>query len=197
MAAGHAATLGSTWDYAKKGAAIGTVIPGLGTLAGLGIGAAAGAIKGLLSKKPYTVEEHTKASQSGGYITIPPTGLPDHPEWKPGTRQWIPPGSPGPGQSGTGVPGQSANGSPITGSLGVNENAIRERAIAPTRGLFEAGKRNVERNKALQGGYAPGYGAQMLALARGQSQAGADASLSAENEINQQNTRRGRAKRQD
>lgn len=186
--------INSTLGYAGKGAAIGSIIPGFGTLAGFGIGAAYGGLKNLFGKKAFNVGDYVKANANGGYVTIPKMGIPGHPEWKPGTRQWLPPGSPIPDESGrfadgafgSGSSGSSTGAGGITGGLSVNENALRERAIAPTRGLFEAGKRNLERQKALQGGYAPGYGAQMLALSRGQSQAASDAALSAENAINEQ-----------
>lgn len=43
---------------------------------------------------------------------------------------------------------------------------IRERGISPIRSIYASAQQNVERNKALQGGYAPNYGAVQAKLAR-------------------------------
>lgn len=43
---------------------------------------------------------------------------------------------------------------------------IRERGISPIRSIYDSARRGVERNKVLQGGYAPNYGAVMSKMAR-------------------------------
>lgn len=160
--------------YGMTGAKIGSIVPGLGTLAGLGIGAGVGFFKGLFGKKKYNPEEHAKAARDGGYFTVPPEGYPGHPEWKPGTRQWIPAGSPGPGQSGG---ASSALGG---GASAINYDAIRERSIAPTRGIYQNAMRNLNRQQTISGGLNPGYGSQLLALSRGMSNDLSDAATKAE-----------------
>lgn len=80
-------------------------------------------------------------------------------------------------------PGTTAN--PIGGQgYGLDYNAMRARAIAPTRGLYESAMRRLAQNKAIQGGYSPGYGAQMLALSRGMSNDFSNIAINTEAEIN-------------
>lgn len=172
---------------AMKGAAWGSVVPGVGTA----VGAGAGFVWGLFQKpKPEDeLEDYVKAAHDGGYVTVPPGGIPGHPEWKAGTRQWIPPGSPVPdisvfkGQAtantGGGTMGGGMAGGPALQS-GIDYDAIRERAIAPSRAVYANAMRNLNRQKAMAGGYAPGYGAQLAQLSRGQSQAVENAAIGAE-----------------
>src|SRR5215204_1807787 len=54
-------------------------------------------------------------------------------------------------------PGSSSSG--LGGSTGaINYDAMRARALAPTRASYMNAMRNLSRQRALQGGYAPGYG---------------------------------------
>jgi hypothetical protein len=180
---------------AAKGAAIGTtILPGWGTAIGAGVGFFAG----LFSKKkdPELIEDYNKTAQSGGYFTVPRTGVPGHPEWKPGSRQWIPGGSPMMDEQGriAGV-GPSGGAGGIGAGGGINYDAIRERSIAPTRAVYQNAMRNLSRQNVSTGGYNPGYGAQMTALSRGLSNDLSDAATKAEatvadtrlQEIGQQN----------
>lgn len=182
--------LADTASYAMKGASIGSIVPGLGTLAGLGVGAGIGFFKGLFGKKAFDPKEAASAAASGGYFTVPPGGYPGHPEWKPGTRQWIPPGSSVPGSN-------SANGTGSSASSGIDYDAIRAHAIAPSRAIYQNAMNSLDRQRAIGGGggYDAGYGAQRLALARGMNQSMEDAGVGAEatvantrlQEIGQQN----------
>jgi hypothetical protein len=47
-----------------------------------------------------------------------------------------------------------------------DQNSIRERGISPIRSIYASAQRNVDRNKALQGGYSPNYGAVTAKMAR-------------------------------
>lgn len=60
---------------------------------------------------------------------------------------------------------------------------IRSRALAPASAVFARGKQEVERNRALQGGYSPGYGTLMSRMAREKGQTLSDASTNIEASI--------------
>lgn len=143
--------------------------------------------------KEFDVNEFAKAHREGGYITIPTWGVPSNPEWAPGTRQWIAPGTTLDGTTATGTTGatrqpttrdgSSVGGSnSMGGSSSIDYDSIRERAIAPTRAVYQNAIRNLNRQKAL-GITSPGYGAQLAKLSRGMSQGMADASIGAESSI--------------
>lgn len=53
---------------------------------------------------------------------------------------------------------------------------IRARAVSPIRAAYGNAQRNLERQKTLQGGYAPGHGAALAKFAREQSSLMSDAS---------------------
>ncbi len=65
----------------------------------------------------------------------------------------------------------------------LNYDAMRARALAPVRSVYMNAQRNLSRQRALQGGYAPGYGAQQLALSRGLSNDLSDTAINTEAEI--------------
>jgi hypothetical protein len=48
-------------------------------------------------------------------------------------------------------------------------NNLRERAISPIRSIYSNAKDNLDRQKSLQGGYSPGYGASVARMARDSS----------------------------
>lgn len=48
-------------------------------------------------------------------------------------------------------------------------NSFRARGLAPIRSIYASGLENLRRNRALQGGYSPNYGAMQAKLAREQS----------------------------
>lgn len=57
-----------------------------------------------------------------------------------------------------------------TGGYSANDiNSLRERSISPIRSVYANAKMNLDRQKALQGGYSPGYGAAVTRMARDQS----------------------------
>jgi hypothetical protein len=58
--------------------------------------------------------------------------------------------------------GLSENG----GYSEADQNNLRERGISPIRSIYASAQRNVDRNKALQGGYSPNYGAVTAKMAR-------------------------------
>ena len=60
---------------------------------------------------------------------------------------------------------------------------LRARSMSPIRAVYANAIRNVERNKALQGGYSPNYGAQMAKLSREQSISQAEHSLNTEADL--------------
>jgi len=62
---------------------------------------------------------------------------------------------------------------------------MRARAMSPLRASYSAASRNVDRQRALQGGYSPGYGVLQSRLAREQGQGMSDAARSAEADIAQ------------
>lgn len=73
-----------------------------------------------------------------------------------------------------------------TGGYSADDTAnIRSRALAPTRAVYANAGRNVSRQRALQGGLSPGYGALQGRMAREQSQGLSDASTNAEAQIAQ------------
>lgn len=63
--------------------------------------------------------------------------------------------------------------------------AIRQHAVSPIRAAYSNANREVERNKALQGGYAPGQGVLRARMAREQGQLASDATGNAEANIAQ------------
>jgi hypothetical protein len=60
---------------------------------------------------------------------------------------------------------------------------IRARAVSPVRAVYQNAQQNVNRQRALQGGYSPGFGVLQDRMARGQSQGISDQSIAAESEI--------------
>lgn len=62
--------------------------------------------------------------------------------------------------------GALKNFSETGGYSGSDINNIRERAISPIRSIYSNAKDNLDRQKALQGGYSPGYGAAVTRMAR-------------------------------
>lgn len=167
--------LGSATGGALTGAQIGgSIVPGWGHAIGAGAGFLAGLFGGGGDDKPratirdrnYSPESALERFQSRGHARTPSedaeyTGMKAIPYNSPGT---------------------SAN--PIGANYGLDYDAMRARAIAPTRGIYESAMRRLAQNKAIQGGYAPGYGAQMLALSRGMSNDFSDIAINAEAEIN-------------
>jgi hypothetical protein len=57
---------------------------------------------------------------------------------------------------------------------------IRARAVSPVRATYANAMRNVERQRALQGGYSPGHNVLLSRMAREQGQSAADVSTNAE-----------------
>lgn len=60
---------------------------------------------------------------------------------------------------------------------------IRARSVSPIRAVYANAKRDVERQKSLQGGYSPNYNATMAKLAREQSYTQADAAVNREADL--------------
>lgn len=57
---------------------------------------------------------------------------------------------------------------------------IRARALSPVRAVYANAQRNVNRQRSLQGGYSPGFGAMQTRMAREQGQETSDAATNAE-----------------
>jgi len=57
---------------------------------------------------------------------------------------------------------------------------MRARAVSPVRAVYANAMQNVERQKALQGGYSPGFGTLKARMAREQGQGISDAATNAE-----------------
>lgn len=57
---------------------------------------------------------------------------------------------------------------------------IRARALSPVRAVYANAQQNVNRQRALQGGYSPGFGVLQARMAREQGQATSDAATNAE-----------------
>jgi hypothetical protein len=71
-----------------------------------------------------------------------------------------------------------------TGGLSqMDKNNIRQRALSPIRSVYAGANRDVDRQRALQGGYSPGYGALKSRLAREMSSGMSDATTNAEGMI--------------
>ena len=70
-------------------------------------------------------------------------------------------------------------------------SAIRARAVSPVRAVYANAMQNVQRQRALQGGYSPGMGALQARMAREKGQETADAATNAEAGISEQ-VQRGR-----
>jgi hypothetical protein len=68
------------------------------------------------------------------------------------------------------------------GGSGIDYDAVRARAIAPTRAVYQNAMRNLRRQPGM-GINQPGYGAQMTALSRGMSSGISDAATNAEGAI--------------
>lgn len=62
---------------------------------------------------------------------------------------------------------------------------IRARALSPTRAVYANAQRNVNRQRALQGGYSPGFGVLQARMAREQGQGLSDAATNTEAAIAQ------------
>ena len=63
--------------------------------------------------------------------------------------------------------------------------AIRSRALSPIRSIYSGAERNLNRTRALQGGYSPGYSTALGRFAREQGQLTSDAATNAEAAIAQ------------
>lgn len=73
-----------------------------------------------------------------------------------------------------------------TGGYGKDQlGAIRSRALSPMRAVYSNANREVDRTKALQGGYSPGYGVLKARMAREMSSGMSDAATNAEAQIAQ------------
>lgn len=57
---------------------------------------------------------------------------------------------------------------------------MRARAVSPVRAVYANAMQNVQRQRALQGGYSPGFGTLQARMAREQGQETADAATNAE-----------------
>ena len=57
---------------------------------------------------------------------------------------------------------------------------IRARALSPVRAVYANAQRNVNRQRSLQGGYSPGFGALTARMSREQGQETSDAATNAE-----------------
>jgi hypothetical protein len=66
---------------------------------------------------------------------------------------------------------------------GIDYDAIRQRALQPARGVYDIARQKLNRQRALQGGYSPGFSTALSRMAREQSSALSDASIGAESEI--------------
>lgn len=66
-----------------------------------------------------------------------------------------------------------------------NIQDIRARAIAPTRSVYSSAQANIDRQRALQGGYSPNYTAASAKMARDLSQQISDANVNANASIAQ------------
>lgn len=62
---------------------------------------------------------------------------------------------------------------------------IRARAVSPVRAMYKNAEADVDRQRALQGGYMPGYGVLKARMAREQGSAGSEAATNAEADIAQ------------
>jgi hypothetical protein len=62
---------------------------------------------------------------------------------------------------------------------------IRARALSPVRAVYANAQRNVNRQRSLQGGYSPGFGAMQTKMAREQGQETSDAAVNAESGISE------------
>lgn len=62
---------------------------------------------------------------------------------------------------------------------------IRSRAVSPVRAVYANAQREVNRSRALQGGYSPGFGVLQERMQRTMGQGISDASIGAESEIAQ------------
>lgn len=60
---------------------------------------------------------------------------------------------------------------------------IRARAVSPVRAIYQNAQQNVNRQRALQGGYSPGFGVLQARMAREQGQGISDAATNAEASI--------------
>ena len=60
---------------------------------------------------------------------------------------------------------------------------MRSRAVSPVRAVYANAMQNVERQRALQGGYSPGFGALQSRMARERSSGTSDAAINAEAEL--------------
>ena len=60
---------------------------------------------------------------------------------------------------------------------------IRSRAVSPVRAVYANAQQNVNRQRALQGGYSPGFGVLQSRMAREQGQQTSDAAIGAESNI--------------
>src|SRR5262245_29126328 len=128
------------WKAGGSGAVKGASIGMLAGPYGAAIGAGVGFVAGMFQRDH--AKEAKKAFENGGYVTVPKTGIPGHPEWAPGTRQWVPPGT---NVNGNEAGGGGATGTPGGGGNGINYDAIRERSIAPSRAVYQNAIRNLNR----------------------------------------------------
>lgn len=73
-----------------------------------------------------------------------------------------------------------------TGGYSEQDKAnIRQRAVSPIRAMFERGTQDLDRQKAIQGGYAPGHATALTRMNRNMGQGMSDATGNAEANISQ------------
>src|SRR5215204_1026796 len=73
-----------------------------------------------------------------------------------------------------------------TGGYSEQDKAnIRQRAVAPIRSMYERGTQELDRQKALQGGYSPGHATALTRMNRNMGQGMSDATGNAEANISQ------------
>lgn len=83
------------------------------------------------------------------------------------------------------IGGQYQDWAKTGGLSAMDKGNIRSRALSPIRSLYSSANRDVDRQRALQGGYSPGYGALKSRLAREMSSGMSDAATNAEGMIAQ------------
>jgi hypothetical protein len=84
----------------------------------------------------------------------------------------VAPQLPTPYKQSTDVTGSLSNLSDLTSTGGYSPQGIadiRERDISPTRSIYANAQQNIERQKALSGGYSPNYNAVTASMARDES----------------------------
>lgn len=162
---------------AVSGAGYGSMFGPIGTGIGAGIGGLIGLFK--KKKKPKIPTQDPTAPTVNPSDLIDSTLNPQNKEMWDNYRNSIPQAKEDYNRLSSGW-GNMAN----TGGFSESDLAsIRSRAISPIRSIYSGARREVERNRALQGGYAPGQGTLMSRLAREQSSGASDASTNTEGMI--------------